>query len=42
MESSWIGAGAAATVYEGTDEKHGRRVAIKVLDPIADPAVTGV
>lgn len=36
-----IGAGAAATVYEGQDEKHGRRVAIKVLDPMTDPAVTG-
>ena len=36
-----IGSGAAATVYEGHDEKHGRRVAIKVLDPLTDPAVTG-
>lgn len=36
-----IGAGAAATVYEGQDEKHGRRVALKVLDPMTDPAVIG-
>ena len=35
-----VGAGGAATVYEGTDEKHGRRVAIKVLDPIVAAAVT--
>ena len=28
-----IGVGSAATVFEGTDQKHGRRVAIKVLDP---------
>jgi serine/threonine-protein kinase len=34
-----IDAGAAATVYDGQDEKHRWRVAIKVLDPMADHAV---
>ena len=31
-----IGVGGTATVYEASDERHGRRVAVKVLDPIGE------